>query len=188
MVARLFNKYSLSFLSLAAVSAGLLSCGGSGDSGEGTCLPSGSRLDMAVPITDQINPANSSSLVIQLDGNDTDLPLAKIQGAAPGTTIPATTHMVYRRTSAEKGSLVGNFVIAQGQVTLPGPIVVIFYGSVTVNMDITFEASSKYETAKGTCTGTVSFISGVQDGEGDPVAGNPWAGTDGTVFYYPSGK
>lgn len=188
MVARLFNKYSLSLLSLTAVSAGFLSCGGSGDSGEGTCLPAGSRLDMNVPITDQVNPDNSGFLVLQLDGNDTDLPLAKIQGAAAGTSIPATTHMVYRRTSAEKGSLVGNFVIAQGQVTLPGPIVVIFYGSVSVNMDITFEASSKYDTAKGTCTGTVSFISGVQNGEGEIAPGNPFAGTDGTVFYYPSGK
>ena len=102
MFARVFNKYSLSFLSLAAVSAGLLSCGGSGDSGEGTCLPSGSRLNMVVPITDQVNLDNASSLIIQLDGNDTDLPLAKIQGAAAGTSIPATTHMVYRRTTAEK--------------------------------------------------------------------------------------
>ena len=188
MFARVFNKYSLSFLSLAAVSAGLLSCGGSGDSGEGTCLPSGSRLNMVVPITDQVNPDNASSLIIQLDGNDTDLPLAKIQGAAAGTFIPATTHMVYRRTTAEKASLVGNFVIAQGQVTLPGPIVVIFYGSVQVNMDITFNTSSKYETAEGTCTGNVSFVSGIQDGEGAIVAGNPWAGTDGTVFYYPTGN
>lgn len=64
MFARVFNKYSLSFLSLAAVSAGLLSCGGSGDSGEGTCLPSGSRLNMVVPITDQVNPDNASSLII----------------------------------------------------------------------------------------------------------------------------
>jgi hypothetical protein len=129
---------------------------------------------MVVPITDQVNPDNASSLIIQLDGNDTDLPLAKIQGAAAGTSIPATTHMVYRRTTAEKASLVGNFVIAQGQVTLPGPIVVIFYGSVQVNMDITFNTSSKYETAEGTCTGNVSFVSGIQDGEGAIVAGNPW--------------
>ena len=91
-------------------------------------------------------------------------------------------------TTAEKASLVGNFVIAQGQVTLPGPIVVIFYGSVQVNMDITFNTSSKYETAEGTCTGNVSFVSGIQDGEGAIVAGNPWAGTDGTVFYYPTGN
>ena len=153
MFARVFNKYSLSFLSLAAASAGLLSCGGSGDSGEGTCLPSGSRLNMVVPITDQVNPDNASSLIIQLDGNDTDLPLAKIQGAAAGTSI-----------------------------------VVIFYGSVQVNMDITFNTSSKYETAEGTCTGNVSFVSGIQDGEGAIVAGNPWAGTDGTVFYYPTGN
>ena len=88
MFARVFNKYSLSFLSLAAVSAGLLSCGGSGDSGEGTCLPSGSRLNMVVPITDQVNPDNASSLIIQLDGNDTDLPLAKIQGPLPVLLFP----------------------------------------------------------------------------------------------------
>ena len=84
MFARVFNKYSLlSFLSLAAVSAGLLSCGGSGDSGEGTCLPSGSRLNMVVPITDQVNPDNASSLIIQLDGNDTDLPCLLYTSPSP---------------------------------------------------------------------------------------------------------
>lgn len=187
MSARLFNKYSLSSLSLAVLSVGFLSCGGSGDTGEGDCLPTGSRLDMVVPIADEVNPENRTTLPIQLTGNGSDLPLAKIQGAAAEPAIPATTHMIYRRPSAEKASLKGNFVLAQGQITLPGPIVVIFYGSVQVDMDITYHASTKHETAQGTCTGSVSFISGVQEGAG-AVAGNPWSGTAGTVYYYPTGN
>ena len=94
--------------------------------GEGDCLPTGSRLDMVVPIADEVNPENRTTLTIQLTGNGSDLPLAKIQGAAAEPAIPATTHMIYRRPSAEKASLKGNFVLAQGQITLPGPIVVIF--------------------------------------------------------------
>ena len=138
---------------------------------------------MVVPIADEINPDNHTTLTIQLTGNGSDLPLAKIQGAAAGTTIPATTHMIYRRPSAEKASLKGNFVLAQGQITLPGPIVVIFYGSVQVDMDITYHASTKHETAQGTCTGSVSFISGIQQGGGEIGAGNPWSGTNGSVYY-----
>ena len=32
------------------------------------------------------------------------------------------------------------------------------------------------------------ILKGVTIGEGAIVAGNPWAGTDGTVFYYPTGN
>lgn len=187
MSARLFNKYSLSSLSLAALSVGFLSCGGSGDTGEGDCLPTGSRLDMVVPITDEVNPEDRGDLTIQLTGNGSDLPLAKIQGAAASPAIPAETHMIYRRPSAEKASLKGNFVIAQGQITLPGPIVVIFYGSVQVDMDITYQASTKHEDTSGTCTGFVRFIGAVQEG-GGAVAGTPWSGTTGNVYYHPTGN
>ena len=65
---------------------------------------------------------------------------------------------------------------------------VIFYGSVQVDMDITYHASTKHETAQGTCTGSVSFISGIQQGGGEIGAGNPWSGTNGSVYYYPTGN
>lgn len=185
MLARSFNRYSLSSLSLAVLSAGLLSCGGGGDNGGGSCLPTGSTLNMVLDIADEVNPDNRGSFTIQLFGNDTDLPEAKIQGAAADPAIPAMTHMVYRRENATAAYLKGNFILAQGQITLPGPIVLIFYGTAQVNMNITFNASTEYENATGTCTGTVEFVSGQQQG-GDIVAGNPWRGTEGRVNYQPN--
>lgn len=180
-----FNKYTFSSLSLALLSVGLLSCGGGGDNASsGDCLPAGSQLSMVVPVVNQVDPAaHRGSVPVQLFGNGSDVPVGSVSGATPGTTAPANLYVLYRRTSVKDASLDGNFSLATGQYTLPGPIIITTYDTVFVNMKITYNASSMNDRASGTCTGTMRLLTFPNGVGQNPVE---WLGTEGTVGYNPS--
>lgn len=179
MPAQLFNKYSCSSLMMALATTVLLSCGGGG-SNSGSALPAGSQFDMTVPITFEDN-AQRSELVIQLLGNDTDKPYGSLNGSGADGSALEPTYVLYRRNSPTQATLDGSFVVKAGKITLPGPIVIEFYDTLSVKMNITYNASTMYEDATGTCAGRLYF-------EGTAWAGNvgigrPAAGTEGTVNY-----
>lgn len=73
MFSRLTNRCVLSSLSAAALSLGLFSCGGSGSSGDGESLPSGTMLDLSASLSteDGLGPWN---IIVKLTGNGSDLP------------------------------------------------------------------------------------------------------------------
>lgn len=182
MFACSFNKYALSSLSLALLSVGFLSCGGGGDDNSGSCLPVGSQLNMIVPIINQVDQSRGS-FPIQLTGNGSDVPVASLGGAGQDPSNPTLSHVVYRRTSPKDATLDGQFELATGQYTIPGPIIITTYDKMFVSMQISYNASSTNETTTGTCTGTLRLLSYPPNGVGDPVL---WIGTEGTVGYYSS--
>ena len=167
MFSRLTNRCVLSSLSAAALSLGLFSCGGSGSSGDGESLPSGTMLDLSASLSteDGLGPWN---IIVKLTGNGSDLPQVSINAASSNESAPMNiASVVYRRTGSS-AILRGNFTITSGQWTAPGPIVV-------TNRDKAFIDG-------GTFTGSITYQVPVQNDEGGFEA-QDWTATEGTVSY-----
>ncbi|UQT45326.1 hypothetical protein M5E88_03470 [Akkermansia muciniphila] len=100
MFSRLTNRCVLSSLSAAALSLGLFSCGGSGSSGDGESLPSGTMLDLSASLSteDGLGPWN---IIVKLTGNGSDLPQVSINAASSNESAPMNiASVVYRRTGS----------------------------------------------------------------------------------------
>lgn len=182
MFACSFNKYTFSSLSLALLSVGFLSCGGGGGGDTGSCLPAGSRLDLLMTVTNQDDPTQVGPFTMQLTGNGSDVPIVSVNGAGQDPTNPTMSHVVYRRTSVTAATLDGQFSLATGQFTLPGPIVVTTYDKVFVSVTIAYNASAMNERTDGTCTGTVKVLGFNPDDDDEPVH---WLGAEGFAGYDP---
>lgn len=181
MFSRLTNRCVLSSLSAAALSLGLFSCGGSGSSGDGESLPSGTMLDLSASLSteDGLGPWN---IIVKLTGNGSDLPQVSINAASSNESAPMNiASVVYRRTGSS-AILRGNFTITSGQWTAPGPIVVTNRDKAFVDANISFNTSNERESCGGTFTGSIIYQVPVENDEGGFEA-QDWTATEGTVSY-----
>lgn len=157
------------------------SCGGSGGSGDGESLPSGTMLDLSASLSteDGLGPWN---IVVKLTGNGSDLPLVSINAASSNESAPMNiASVVYRRTGSS-AILRGNFTITSGQWTAPGPIVVTNRDKAFVDANISFNSSNERESCGGTFTGSITYQVPVENDEGEEEAQN-WTATEGAVSY-----
>lgn len=177
MFSRLTNRCVLSSLSAVALSFGLFSCGGSGGSGDGESLPSGTMLDLSASLfSDGAGPWN---VIIKLAGNGSDLPLVSINAASSSDASPLNiASVVYRRTGSS-AILRGNFTVRSGQWTAPGPIVMTNKDKVFVDAVISFDSSEKREACRGTFAGSITYEVFLEDEE----EWQSWTATEGTVSY-----
>lgn len=169
------------FPSAAALSLGLFSCGGSGSSGDGESLPSGTMLDLSASLSteDGLGPWN---IIVKLTGNGSDLPQVSINAASSNESAPMNiASVVYRRTGSS-AILRGNFTITSGQWTAPGPIVVTNRDKAFIDANISFNTSNERESCGGTFTGSITYQVPVQNDEGGFEA-QDWTATEGTVSY-----
>lgn len=181
MFSRLTNRCVLSSLSAAALSLGLFSCGGSGSSGDGESLPSGTMLDLSASLSteDGLGPWN---IIVKLTGNGSDLPQVSINAASSNESAPMNiASVVYRRTGSS-AILRGNFTIISGQWTAPGPIVVTNRDKAFVDANISFNTSNERESCGGTFTGSIIYQVPVEN-DGGEVEAQDWTATEGTVSY-----
>lgn len=181
MFSRLTNRCVLSSLSAAALSLGLFSCGGSGSSGDGESLPSGTMLDLSASLSteDGLGPWN---IIVKLTGNGSDLPQVSINAASSNESAPMNiASVVYRRTGSS-AILRGNFTITSGQWTAPGPIVVTNKDKAFIDANISFNTSNERESCGGTFTGSITYQVPVENDEGGFEV-QDWTATEGTVSY-----
>lgn len=174
MFSRLTNRCVLSSLSAAALSLGLFSCGGSGSSGDGESLPSGTMLDLVASLyTDGgVGPWN---IIVKLTGNGSDLPLVSINAASSSESSPMNIASVVYRRLGSSAILRGNFKIVSGQWTQEGPIIVTNRDEVFIDAHISFSSPNEYETCDGTFTGSITYIPDNEEQD--------WTATEGTVKY-----
>lgn len=181
MSVQLFNRCFCGSLILTAVSVGLLSCGGGADQGNGSPLPSGSQLDMSIPVTSDAGAQFTCNL--QVFGNNTDLPLVKVNASSGTGSANERTLFIYRRSGNSKTATVSaTLEFMSGQVVLPGPIVRQYYNDAIVEMTITFDDPSAGKDTAGTCSGT-AYITASTDVGGAELIVIPYRGTQGTVKY-----
>lgn len=173
------NRCALFSLSAAALSLGLVSCGGGG-SNDGECLPPGAMLDLTASLSteDGTGPWN---IIIKLAGNGTDLPQVSINAAS--TTESSSMNpqsVVYRRTESS-AILRGNFTVRSGQWTAPGPVITTNKDKVFVDASISFNSSDANQNSRGTFTGNVTYE--VYEGEDESGTWIPWSAAEGEVNY-----
>lgn len=140
-------------------------------------------LDLSASLSTQggVGPWN---IIVKLTGNDSDLPLASINAASSNESAPMNmASVVYRRENgSSSATLRGNFTIASGQLTVPGPIVVTNRDKAFIDANISFSSSNKRESCSGTFTGSITYQVPVRNDEGE-VEAQDWTATEGTVSY-----
>ncbi|MFR4222920.1 MAG: ATP-binding cassette domain-containing protein [Akkermansia sp.] len=147
MFSRLTNRCVLSSLSAAALSLGLFSCGGSGSSGDGESLPSGTMLDERFSFHGRW--ARPWNIIVKLTGNGSDLPQVSINAASSNESAPMNIASVVCRRTGSSAILRGNFTITSGQWTAPGPIVVTNRDKAFIDANISFNTSMNVRAAAG---------------------------------------
>ncbi len=175
------NRCALFSLSAAALSLGLVSCGGSGSNGDGECLPPGAILDLSASLSTE-DGAGPWNIIIKLAGNGTDMPQVSINAASTSETAPMNPQSVVYRRTASSAILRGNFTVRSGQWTAPGPIVTTNKDKVFVDASISFGSSDASENCGGTFTGAITYEVPA-DQEDDEAGALEWIATEGTVNY-----
>lgn len=178
MFSRLMNRCVFSSLSVVAVSFGLFSCGGGSDSGDGDSLPDATMLDLSASLTSP-TAASPWPLILKLVGNGSDLPGVSINAASSNESSPLNVASVVYRRTGRTAILRGNFTVASGQWTEPGPVIVTNRDKIFVNANISFASDRADENCGGSFTGSISYEIPGDDDEESII----YSATEGMVSY-----